>query len=62
MDSIPQLLVIDEVSELTRIPVATLRYWRHQGTGPKAARLGGRLVYRKHEVIEWINAAFERVA
>ncbi|MEV7606096.1 helix-turn-helix domain-containing protein [Paenarthrobacter sp. NPDC089322] len=62
MDTFPQLLVIDEVSELTRIPVATLRYWRHQGTGPKAARLGGRLVYRKSEVIDWVNAAFESAA
>ena len=62
MDRVPELLVIDEVSELTRIPVATLRYWRHQGRGPKGARLGGRLVYRKADVINWINAAFEYAA
>ncbi|MCA4132958.1 AlpA family transcriptional regulator [Arthrobacter sp. M4] len=62
MDTFPELLVIDEVSELTRIPVATLRYWRHQGTGPKAARLGGRLVYKKADVIGWVNQAFESAA
>ena len=42
----PELLTIVEAAELLRAPVATLRYWRHLGTGPRSFRLGGRVLYR----------------
>ena len=29
-----ELLTIAEVADVVRVPVATLRYWRHLGTGP----------------------------
>lgn len=54
-----KLLRISEVSELTGIPEATLRFWRHQGTGPASAKLGRRIVYREAQVLEWIDAQFE---
>lgn len=54
------LMTIQEVSELTSIPVATLRYWRHKGLGPKGAKLGGKLMFRRDDVDEWVNQAFER--
>jgi hypothetical protein len=34
------LLTIREAAELLRAPVATLRYWRHLGSGPHSFRLG----------------------
>jgi hypothetical protein len=36
----PRMLRIDETSELTTLPVSTLRYLRHLGEGPPAFRLG----------------------
>ena len=33
----PELLTITEAAELLRAPVATLRYWRHLGTGPRSS-------------------------
>lgn len=36
------LLTITEAAHLTRAPVATLRYWRHLGIGPRSFRLGRR--------------------
>jgi DNA-binding transcriptional MerR regulator len=39
-----RLLTTSEVSEITRAPIATLRYWRHIGAGPKSGRLGRRVV------------------
>ena len=42
----PELLTITEAAELLRAPVATLRYWRHLGTGPRSFRLGRRILYR----------------
>jgi hypothetical protein len=31
---------IQEVADVVRVPVATLRYWRHLGTGPRSFRIG----------------------
>ena len=42
----PELLTITEAAELLRAPVATLRYWRHLGTGPRS----------------WIDAQHSQVA
>ncbi|CAN5445817.1 hypothetical protein BH10ACT8_BH10ACT8_29550 [soil metagenome] len=49
------LLTIDEAADLLRAPVATLRYWRHLGTGPRSFRLGRRVVYRASELQAWID-------
>lgn len=55
------LLFIDEVSEMSRVPIETLRWWRKQnkGVGPTSGVLGGRIVYKRDEVIAWIESAFE---
>jgi hypothetical protein len=50
-----ELLTTVEVADLTRKPVATLRWYRHQGIGPKSGRLGGRVVYRRGDVLSWIE-------
>lgn len=54
------LLTIGEVAERLRTPQATLRYWRHMGTGPRAARLGRNLVYRESDVEAWLEAQFAK--
>ncbi len=55
------LLTIEEVAKITRLPVATLRWYRSTGRGgPKSGKLGGRrVVYRRSDVEAWIAAAFE---
>lgn len=53
-----RLLRMDEVAELTGIPVGTLRYWRKCKKGPKAARIGRRVAYRLSDVEAWIAAQF----
>ena len=57
--SIPNLLTLDEVAELLRKTPAQMRWMRHVGYGPKAAKIGGRLMYREQDVLEWINEAFD---
>ena len=49
------LLTITETADLVRAPVATLRYWRHRGTGPRSFRLGRRVLYRRDDVDAWIQ-------
>jgi excisionase family DNA binding protein len=50
----PDLLTITEAADLLRAPVATLRYWRHLGTGPRSFRLGRRVLYRTDDLHAWI--------
>jgi len=38
-----QLLTITETAELLRAPVATLRWWRHTGQGPRSFKIGRRV-------------------
>ena len=51
-----KLLTITEAAEIARAPVATLRYWRHLGIGPRSFRLGRHVVYRADDLHAWINA------
>jgi DNA-binding transcriptional MerR regulator len=55
-DPYPDLLTISETAALLRAPIATLRYWRHIGTGPRSFRLGRRVLYRREDVRTWIDA------
>ena len=57
----PDLLTITEAAELLRAPVATLRYWRHLGTGPRSFRLGRRVLYRRDDLHAWIDAQHGQV-
>ena len=51
-----ELLTIAKAASLLRAPVATLRYWRHLGTGPHSFRLGRRVLYRRDDIRTWIDA------
>ena len=55
-DHEPELLTITEAADVLRAPVATLRYWRHLGTGPNSFRLGRRGLYRRTDLHTWIDA------
>ena len=54
-DPTSELLTIGEAAQLLRAPVATLRYWRHLGTGPHSFRLGRRVVYRREDLRAWVD-------
>ncbi|MFS0717575.1 helix-turn-helix domain-containing protein [Arthrobacter sp. 1P04PC] len=57
-----KLLTLSEVAEMLRKTPAQLRWMRHNGSGPHGAKLGGRVMYREQDVIDWVNAAFEDAA
>jgi DNA-binding transcriptional MerR regulator len=54
-----ELLTTADVSAMTRISVATLRYWRHAGgvAGPPSVKLGRRVMDRREEVEKWLREA-----
>jgi len=57
-----EFLTAAQVSELTGLPQATLRYWRHANQGPASFRLGRRIMYRREEVMRWIAAQEQATA
>jgi hypothetical protein len=50
-----ELLTLQEVAVVVRVPVATLRYWRHLGTGPRSFRIGRGVRYWRTEVFTWLD-------
>lgn len=50
-----EMLTLKEVAALLRVPEATLRYWRHLGTGPRGFRLGRTVRYWRSEVQRWLE-------
>lgn len=54
-----ELRTTSEVAEFLHVPVATLRWWRYQDTGPKGFRLGARKVmYRRSDVTDWLERQY----
>jgi predicted DNA-binding transcriptional regulator AlpA len=53
------LLYTEEVAALARKPVATIRWLKAMGQGPRCGKLGRRVVYRRADVEAWIQSAFE---
>jgi predicted DNA-binding transcriptional regulator AlpA len=49
------LLSLSEVAGLIRVPVATLRYWRHLGTGPHSFKVGRSVRYWRTDVLRWLE-------
>lgn len=52
------LMMPQEVSARLRTKPETLKYWRYIGTGPRFARIGRRVVYRRSEVEAWLEEQF----
>lgn len=58
-----EILLMEEVSDLTRLPLATLRFYRHRGQGgPKSFKLGNRVCYKRADVMQWIQDQYDAEA
>lgn len=62
MTSTCKLLTLDEVAELLRRTPKQIRHMRAAKTGPKSAKIGGRIMFREDDVNAYIEAAFEGAA
>ncbi len=45
-----------EVARWIRVSVATLRYWRSEGKGPRYRKVGQLVRYAPSDVQEWLNS------
>lgn len=50
------LLTLAEVAVVLKVPVNTLRWWRHRGTGPGFFKLGRHLVTTVGDLRAWVEA------
>lgn len=51
-----EIETLSEVAARTRVPEATLRYWRSLGTGgPPSFKVGRRVVFRSVDVDAWLE-------
>lgn len=57
-DSPPELLFIEEVAEILRRSPAQIRWMLHNGTAPRHAKIGGRVVFKREDVTRYIESAF----
>ena len=55
-----ELLTLQEVADIVRVPVATLRYWRHLGSGPESFRIGRTVRYWRSNVLQWLEVQSSR--
>lgn len=60
--SVTTLLTLPEAAERLRKSPAQMRWMRHQGAGPRSAKIGGRVMYRESDIADYINQAFEDAA
>ncbi len=49
-------MTTDELAAHLKVPVLTVRAWRHNGSGPEGVRLGRHVRYRRSTVAAWITA------
>lgn len=56
---LPAIVTLNEAATYLRKSPAQMRWMRHTGAGPKSALLGGRVVYRAQDLVDWVEAAFE---
>jgi excisionase family DNA binding protein len=50
-----QLLTIQELADELQVPVQTVYLWRSLGKGPRGARIGKHVRYRRADVDAWLE-------
>ena len=55
-----EMLTLQEVCTILRVPEGTLRYWRHLGCGPKSFKVGRHVRYWRTDVVLWLTEQASR--
>jgi hypothetical protein len=55
-----EMLSIEEAAAYLRLPVATLRYYRHLGTGPRSFKVGRHVRYWRTDLVLWLTEQTNR--
>jgi len=57
-----ELMKIADAAEYLHVPVATLRWYRQSGLGPKSAKICGRVMYRRSDLDNYVREQFNGAA
>ena len=60
--TLEKLWTVDQLAEFAGVSVTTLYYWRWEGKGPKAIKVGRHLRYRESDIEKWLEALGSEVA
>ena len=52
---LPELLTVTEVAAYLGVPVSTIHFWRGKKQGPRACKVGRRLMFRATDVAAWLD-------
>lgn len=50
-------LTLSEVADRYRVELRTVEGWRYRGIGPKAVKIGGRVLFPIHELMKFEEAS-----
>ena len=53
------LMTINEVAAACRTNPSTLYHWRYQNRGPRAARIGRKVLYQRADVEAWLEELYD---
>lgn len=53
------LMTVEQVADYLNVPVKTVYRWRLMGTGPRGARVGRYVRYRRADVEAWFERQVE---
>lgn len=56
------LMTSEETAEFLHVPLATLRFWVATDAAPPSARIGKRRMWRRPDLVAWVNAKFDSSA
>lgn len=51
----PEMLTPEEAAQVVRRSPHTLNSWRSKGTGPRARKIMGRVVYLRDDLDKWLS-------
>ena len=56
METLDQLLTVQQLADYLGVPVATIYAWRYRHQGPPGFRVGKHLRFRRSDLEAWIEA------
>jgi excisionase family DNA binding protein len=59
-DDDDQMFSIGEAAAYLRLPIATMRDWRHRGVGPDSFKVGRHVRYRRSVLRAWLREQSNR--
>ncbi|AAN12728.1 gp84 [Mycobacterium phage Omega] len=52
-------MTLEDFAREAQVSLATARYWRQVGYGPRYARIGRRVMVQREEAREWLKKQFQ---